>query len=153
MGNTLTHLVRISLALAFLAAGAVKLVRPEVFAVTVRAFGILPDAAVEPLSVALPVLEVAAALLLLANRPGGLPLTGVLLVLFVAVLLYALRMGLDIDCGCYGPSEPESEAFGSIRRALWRDGAMLAGVGFLYWRRAGRGRRRGFIPKNRAIPT
>jgi hypothetical protein len=147
-----THLVRISLALAFLAAGAVKLANPRVFAVTVGAFGILPDAAVGPLSVALPVLEVAAAVLLLLNRRGGLELTAGLLVLFVAVLVYALRMGLDVDCGCYGPSDPELEAFGSIRRALWRDGAMLAGVAFLYWRRARFARPAQSSP-DRAIPT
>lgn len=152
MGALVTHLARISLALAFLAAGVIKLARPEVFAVTVGAFGILPHAAVGPLSVVLPCLELVAGVLLLLNRRGGLALTGGLLVLFVAVLLYALKMGLDVDCGCYGPSDPELEAFGSIRRALWRDGAMLAGVAFLYWRRM-RTLRLSLASPKRAIPT
>ncbi|WP_243360025.1 MauE/DoxX family redox-associated membrane protein [Fundidesulfovibrio terrae] len=152
MDNLFTHLVRVSLALAFLAAGAVKLARPGAFAVIVGAFGVLPEAAVGPLSVALPCLELVAGVLLLLNRGGGLALTGGLLVLFVAVLLYALKMGLDVDCGCYGPSDPELEAFGSIRRALWRDGAMLAGVAFLCWRRM-RTLRPGLSSPKRAIPT
>ncbi|GFK93378.1 hypothetical protein NNJEOMEG_01210 [Fundidesulfovibrio magnetotacticus] len=134
LGEWADRIVRAGLALAFLAAGAVKLGNPEVFAVTVRAFGILPDALVGPLSVALPCLEVAAAVLLLLDMRWGLELTTALLLVFVAVLVHALRMGLDIDCGCYGPSDPEREAFGSIRQALWRDGAMLAAAAFLFWR-------------------
>ncbi|WP_243439533.1 MauE/DoxX family redox-associated membrane protein [Fundidesulfovibrio soli] len=125
-------LVRLALAAAFFAAGVVKLLNPAVFAVTVEAFGLLPDALVRALSVALPALEVVAAVLLALGRRGGLELTTILLCCFVAVLLYALHMGLDVDCGCYGPSDVQYEAFGSIRRALWRDAAMLAGVGFLF---------------------
>jgi len=125
-------LLRLALAGAFFAAGAVKLSNPEVFAVTVRAFGLLPDALVGVLSVALPALEIVAAVLLALGRRGGLELTALLLCCFVAVLLYALHMGLDVDCGCYGPSDVQYEAFGSIRRALWRDAAMLAVVAVLY---------------------
>jgi len=132
MGRIVTFGIRVALALAFLIAGVIKLSRPEVFAVTIRAFGILPDGLVGPVSVVLPAVEVAAALMLLANVRGGLALTAGLLALFVVILLYAVNMGLDIDCGCYGPSDPEREAFGSIHQALWRDGAMLAGVFWLY---------------------
>ena len=138
LADRLALAVRLALALAFLVAGALKLANPELFAVTVRAFGILPGWAVGPLSLLLPALEVVAASLLALGRPGGLPLTGGLLLLFVAVLLKALHMGLDIDCGCYGPSDPEREAFSSIRQALWRDAAMLAAVAFLAWRGPGR---------------
>lgn len=126
-------LVRLALAAAFFAAGVVKLLNPAVFAVTVGAFGLLPDPLVSVLSVALPALEIVAAVLLALGRRGGLELTALLLCCFVAVLLYALHMGLDVDCGCYGPSDVQYEAFGSIRRALWRDAAMLAGVAFLFW--------------------
>lgn len=136
----LALLLRAGLALAFLVAGVIKLWRPEVFAVTIRAFGILPDALVTPVSIALPALEVAGALLLLFDRRLGLEMVAALLLTFVAILVYALRMGLDVDCGCYGPSDPEREAFGSIRQALWRDGAMLACAAYLFWRRTTTGR-------------
>jgi hypothetical protein len=44
-------------------------------------------------------------------------------------------MGLDVDCGCFGPEDPEAEAFHGLRTALYRDLFMLAAVGFLYaWR-------------------
>jgi len=135
MTRTFPTLARTALALAFFIAGALKLTRPEVFAVTIKAFGIVPDAVIGPLSLGLPVLEIAAALLLLFNRRPGLEMVTALLLLFVAILMYALRMGLDIDCGCYGPSDPEREAFGSIRQALRRDAAMLCCAGFLFWHR------------------
>lgn len=131
MAAWLTPLVRYALAAAFFAAGVIKLSRPELFAVTVGAFGVVPDRFVMPLAVGLPVLEIIAALLLAVNRRGGLELTAGLLLLFVAVLVHALNMGLDIDCGCYGPSDPEREAFGAIRQALWRDAAMLAACAWL----------------------
>jgi uncharacterized membrane protein YphA (DoxX/SURF4 family) len=122
----------------FLAAGLLKLRRPELFAVTVRAFGILPEELVMPLAVLLPLAEVAAALALALDLRGGLGAIAALLAVFVAVLLYALRMGLDIDCGCYGPGEPQAEAFSSIRTSLHRDLAMAAAVAGLYWYRRAR---------------
>lgn len=142
MGRLINIAARTALAVAFLWAGAVKLSRPEVFAVTIDAFGILPDGLAAPLSVVLPLAEIVAAAMLLFEVRGGLVLTSGLLAVFIGVLAYALRMGLDIDCGCYGPSDPELEAFGSIRQALWRDIAMLCGVAFLFWRK-GRGERPG----------
>ncbi len=133
--SALYHLVRCGLSLAFLVSGAIKLARPEVFAVTIKALGLVPEALAGPLSLALPGVEVAAAVLLLMDIRGSLAVIAGLLGIFVAILMYALRMGLDIDCGCYGPGEPEREAFASLRGALWRDGAMLAAVAALYWLR------------------
>ena len=123
------------LAALFLSAGIIKLQNPEVFAVTIRAFGILPEAFIDPFSILLPVVEVAAALGLIFDARGALFIISGLLVLFIAILLYAIRLGLDIDCGCYGPGDPEAEAFGSIRTSLYRDILMAAGVVYLYvWR-------------------
>ena len=143
MGRIFYVAVRVALALAFLVAGVIKLARPEVFAVTVQAFGILPDALVGPLSVILPAVEVGAALLLLFDRRGGLALTALLLAVFVAILLYALRMGLDIDCGCYGPDDPEGQVYHGLWPTLWRDLAMLVGVAYCAaWKRLrGNGRK------------
>jgi hypothetical protein len=56
--------------------------------------------------------------------------------LFIAVLAYGLWMGLDVDCGCFGPEDPEAEAFHALRLSFYRDLLMLTGVGFMYgWRR------------------
>lgn len=127
--------VRLALAGAFLLAGVIKLADPAVLAVTIKAFGILPASWAGPLSVALPVVEVLAALGLLFDLRGSLGVIALLLLVFIAVLAWGLHLGLDIDCGCYGPSDPEARAFSSLRTAFNRDLVMLAGAGFCYlWR-------------------
>lgn len=127
--------VRTALALAFLAAGVVKLQNPMTFAVTVDAFGILPGPLVLPVAFALPVLEIFGAAALIFDIRGGLGLIALMLLAFIAVLAWGLHMGLDIDCGCYGPGAPEAEAFSGIRGALRRDLLMLACAAALYaWR-------------------
>lgn len=128
--------IRIGLASAFLAAGAVKMANPMTFAVTIDAFGILPGALALPVAVLLPVVEILGALALFLDIRGSLALITLMILIFIAVLGYGLHMGLDIDCGCYGPDDPEAEAFSSIRGALWRDLFLLGCAVFLYaWRR------------------
>ena len=127
--------VRTALALAFLAAGVVKIQNPMTFAATVDAFGILPGPLVLPVAVLLPVLEIVGALALVFDIRGSLGLITLMLLAFIAVLAWGLHMGLDIDCGCYGPGDPEAEAFAGIRGALQRDLVMLACAAALYaWR-------------------
>ena len=50
----------------------------------------------------------------------------------MAVLGYGIWMGLDVDCGCFGPEDPEAEAFHGLRLSLFRDLVMMAGVIFIY---------------------
>jgi hypothetical protein len=132
------RLVRWGLAGAFLWAGAVKLADPAAFAVVIEAFGLAPGFMVEPLALALPALEVAAALALAADARGGLGVITGLTVLFALVLGYGLWLGLDIDCGCYGPGDPEAEAFSGLRASLYRDLGFLAAAAYLYWWRGAR---------------
>ncbi len=127
--------VRIALALSFLAAGIIKILDPMTFAVTIDAFGIVPGPLVLSVAFFLPVLEIAGALALIFDIRGSLGLITLMILMFIAVLGYGLHLGLDIDCGCYGPGDPEGEAYAGIRDALWRDLAMLACAALLYaWR-------------------
>jgi hypothetical protein len=128
--------LRWGLGAIFIYAGSAKLLAPEVFAVLIEAYGIVPESLLLPFAVALPVLEVAAGIGLLFDIDGSLAVITGLLVLFVAILGYGIRMGLDIDCGCFGPEDPESMAFHGLRTTFYRDLLMLAGAAFLYgWRR------------------
>ena len=126
------HLPIASLATMFILAGVIKLAKPQALVVTIKAVGLIPGWSVGLVAVALPCLEVLAGLMLLVNPRWGLGLASGLLGLFMGILFYALALGLDIDCGCYGPSDPETEAFGSIHWALWRDAFMLLVVIWLY---------------------
>ncbi len=128
--------VRAVLAVSFLAAGLLKLADVRAFGLTIKAFAILPTDLVTPVAVVLPVLEVVGGALLLVDAPGGLAIVGGLLALFIAVVANAIRQGLAIDCGCYGPGDPEGAVYHGLWPTLWRDLAMLAGVAYcLLWRR------------------
>ena len=100
--------VRAALAVAFIVAGVFKLADQRSFVLTIKAFGVLPTDLVKPVAAAMPVLEIVGGLLLLFDLPGGLAVIGGLLLLFIAVIVNAIRQGLDIDCGCYGPEDPEA---------------------------------------------
>jgi hypothetical protein len=125
--------MRGALAVIFLHAGATKLLDPQAFAVLIDAYGIVPDALLMPVAVGLPLLEVVAAVGLMADIRGSLAVIAALLVIFMAILVYGIRIGLDVDCGCFGPEDIEARAYHGLRVALIRDAAMLAGVIYLYW--------------------
>ncbi len=132
------RLCRWALGLIFIYAGCVKLQAPMTFAAQIEAWGILPDGLLVPAAVGLPLLEVAAGFGVLFDVRGSLAVVAGLLAVFIAVLGWGIWMGLDVDCGCFGPGDVESAAFHGLRVSLWRDLAMMAGVVFLYaWRRCG----------------
>jgi hypothetical protein len=120
----------------FIYAGGSKLLEPEIFAVLIEAYGIVPEGLLMSVALGLPLLEVIAGIGLLFDIRGSLALITGLLVLFMVVLGYGIWMGLDVDCGCFGPDDPEAEAFHGLRLSLFRDLLMMAGVFFIYgWRR------------------
>jgi len=129
------HLIRVLLSVIFLWSGISKLMNPTEFVVIIDAYGLIPDAWILPLATILPFLEMVFGLGLLLEIRGSLAgITGFLM-LFLAILSYGIWLGLDVDCGCFGSQNPESNAFHSLRPALYRDVVMIAGVVYLYvWR-------------------
>lgn len=130
----LERLSRWFLAGVMLVAGLPKLTSPAAFAEVIGAYGLLPDSLLLPAAILLPVTELAAAALLLIGRTAGLWLTTLLMVLFIAVLGYGIHLGLDIDCGCFGPEDPEHHAFSGLRTALLRDVLYCIPIAFCLWR-------------------
>lgn len=127
--------VRIVYVVLFLYAGINKLLEPRSFAIVIDAFGLVPDPLIMPIAVALPILEIVAAVGLVFDVRGSLGLVTGLLVFFMAVVSYGLWMGLDIDCGCFGPGDLEGEAYSGLRPALYRNLLLTVGIAYLYtWR-------------------
>jgi uncharacterized membrane protein YphA (DoxX/SURF4 family) len=134
--NWLYRLCRWTLGIIFIYAGGTKLLEPETFAVLIEAYGIAPEELLMPVAIGLPLLEVIGGIGLLFDIRGSLALISGLLVLFMVILGYGIWMGLDVDCGCFGPEDPEAEAFHGLRLSLFRDLIMMAVVFFMYgWRR------------------
>jgi len=135
LAGGLYHITRWGLAALFIFSGLTKLVEPVQFAVLIDAYGILPEVLVMPVAWFLPAVEVIAGGCLLFNIRGSLTTITLLMVLFLAVLGYGIWMGLDVDCGCFGPEDPEAQAFHGLRQAFYRDIVIMAVVAILYvWR-------------------
>jgi uncharacterized membrane protein YphA (DoxX/SURF4 family) len=134
--NWIYKILRLSLGGLFIYAGSIKLIEPKTFAILIEAYGIVPESLLMPMTIILPVLEVAAGIGLLFDVEGSLSVIAGLLVFFIAILSYGIWMGIDVDCGCFGPKDPESEAFHGLKASLYRDLIMLSGIVFMYiWRR------------------
>ena len=129
------HTLRCLIAALFLWSGATKISDPNGFALIIDAYGVIPESWLMPVAIGLPVLELLAGIGLLGEVTGSLTLVTGLLILFMAVLAYGIALGLDVDCGCFGPDDPEAAAFHGLRTALYRDFLMMAGIVYLYaWR-------------------
>ncbi|MFH1136199.1 MAG: MauE/DoxX family redox-associated membrane protein [Pseudomonadota bacterium] len=131
--NWTYFLIRAGVAALFLTAGFIKIQDPGTFSSVIDAFGLLPRPLPDLLAIVLPIIEILAGVLLLFDLKGGLPVITALTLMFCAVLLYGLQLGLDVDCGCYGPGDPEAEAFHDLRGALVRDLWILTAIGYLFW--------------------
>ena len=131
----LYHGLRLMLVTIFLWSGIAKFLHPNQFAATVEAYGLLPDVLIVPIAVSLIFAEIIAAVGLLFEKRGALTLITLMMILFLAVLSYGIYLGLDVDCGCFGPDDPEAEAFHDLRGALLRDLLLMLAIGYLYlWR-------------------
>lgn len=129
------RLLRTGLAVIFIWSGLSKLENPLVFNVLIDSYGLVPDTWTPFISYALPVLEVVAGCGLLFDLKGNLAAIVVMLIGFMSILGYGIHMGLDVDCGCFGPDDPEAEAYHGLRSAFYRDILLLVVIAYLYaWR-------------------
>jgi Methylamine utilisation protein MauE len=129
----LDRIARSTIAVVFLAAAGPKLVDVQAFAAIVNAYAILPGYLVLPTAVAIPVVEVILAVGLLCNNRRTTLGSLLLMVFFILLLSYSIYVGLDIDCGCFGPEDPEYSAFHGLRSALWRDLVLLVPLLYSLW--------------------
>ena len=127
------RMTRLIVGSIFIYAGGTKLLESKTFAVLIEAYGIVPDGLLMPVAIALPILEVIAGIGLVFDIRGSLLVIAGLLVVFIAILIYGIWMGLDVDCGCFGPEDPEAKAFHGLRLSLYRDLVMMLGSCILVW--------------------
>jgi len=131
----LYHLFRLITAGVFLWSGLTKAMHPADFATIIGAYGLVPDILTGMAAIILIAAEIVFAIGLLFEKTGALTAITLMTLLFIAVLGYGIVLGLDIDCGCFGPEDPEADAFHNLRVALYRDLLLLLTIGSLYlWR-------------------
>ena len=129
-------LARFGLAAVWLVSGVLKAVDPDQTYVAVRAYDVLPEAAVEVVAALLPWVELALGVLLLAGVGVRLvaALSAVLLVVFVAGVTQAWVRGLSIDCGCFGGGGAVEPGETTYVQELLRDAGFLLMAAWLFVR-------------------
>ena len=122
---------RLILAAVFLLAAIPKMLNPADFAQVISMYGIVPNGLVLETALLLIAVELITAVGLLLGRVWAVASAAAMLLLFLAVLGYGMHIGLDIDCGCFGPEDPEHGAVSSLRTSLVRDLLLLIPVIYL----------------------
>ena len=119
--------LRVILASIFLYSGLIKASSSAQFAIALAPFTFLPETWIRPLSIVLPLSEIAAGLLILVSptRYIGAGLVFVLCLLFATVLGWALAQGIIVSCSCFGRDDQPSAL--KMALALGRD-LILAGL-------------------------
>ena len=110
LDRRLSFALRLIVGAVLILASLGKLTDPRTFADALAAYVLLPAAAVAPVAVVLPWIELTAGLALLAGIPArsaGL-VAAVLAVGYVVATASALARGLSISCGCFGDAAATS---------------------------------------------
>ncbi len=129
------HALRLVIVAVFFWSGITKAQHPIQFSEVVDAYGLLPEQLVLITAIALICLEIIAAVGLFFEKRGALTSISVMMILFLMILGYGIYLGLDVDCGCFGPNDPEAVAFHDLRGAFQRDLLLILAIGYLYlWR-------------------
>ncbi len=124
----LHHTLRLLLALVFLVSGSVKLIDMAKFTESVGDFGLVPDWFVLTTAWLVVLSELAIGASLAFNLRGSLLGVMVLLGVFLGVLIYGIVLGLDIQCGCFGPGYHVN-----LKTQLFIDLGLAILVGAVYW--------------------
>lgn len=113
---------RIYLGGVFIWAAVPKIQEPEIFALQIAAYELIPIWGVIIVSNTLPWLELAVGLGLVVGVLSRLAALGsaIMNIIFIAALVSAFSRGLELSCGCFGDSEPATWL------TVWRDVAWLA---------------------------
>jgi uncharacterized membrane protein YphA (DoxX/SURF4 family) len=125
--------LRLLLAGVLAVAGALKLPDPAESVRAVRAYQLLPESVAPVVGHALPLLEIAAALLLLlgfATRVAA-GVAALLMLAFVIGIASAGARGLTIECGCFGGGGQVAAGATRYTQDLLRDGGLLLAALFL----------------------
>lgn len=128
MKSVVNFCARLVIALVLIFAGFAKLLDPGQFARKISDFGLVPDMLVVPTAWIVIFAELLIGVLLLLRVRGSLLAAATSLVIFIGVLIYGISLGLDIDCGCFGPAVQVS-----LTQQLLTDCGLLVVCGIIYF--------------------
>ena len=125
-------IMRFILGSVFLWAGVVKIPDLELFSYTVRAYNLLPEFLILPVTILIPYLECVIGLCLVVGfwtHANTLIASG-LLVAFAGALSTKIYQGVNMSCGCFGFGTER----GSLEWVLLQDVLLLSFALVLFWK-------------------
>ncbi len=136
MQKKIIWLIRIALGIVFIYASIDKIFHPAAFAQDVYNYQILPDALINITALILPWLELFLGTCLIAGilMPGALLLANLLLIVFMAALIFNLSRGLNVHCGCFSTKATGIADKSEMIWTIVRDAVFLAGGLFSFLR-------------------
>ncbi len=129
-------IIRLIIAGIFIYSGWIKLKDLSSFVSVIHAFGLVPGQLRGITALFISSAELIIGIGLILDIKGSLTAVFSMLIMFMIVLIYGIRMGFDIDCGCFGSEDPVGTAFHGLRSSLVRDVIFVLSVIYLYvWRK------------------
>ena len=119
---------RLCLGLVLIVAAVSKSFDLNQFAQRVGDFGLVHDALVTPSASAIVIAELLTGIVLILHVRGSLICSVALLLLFISALTYGIALGLDIECGCFGPG-----VHVNLGTQLLMDFGLLLVCAIIYW--------------------
>jgi len=130
------RITRIALGGIFIYSGWLKLIDLSSFAEVIGGFGLVPLQIRGITALLISSCEIIAGAGLIMEIKGCLAAVLLMLILFMMALVYGIKMGFDIDCGCFGNDDPVGAAFHGLRASLVRDLIFISLTTYLYiWRK------------------
>jgi uncharacterized membrane protein YphA (DoxX/SURF4 family) len=127
--------IRVTIGMAFIYAGIYKMSGLELFAKTIDAFGLVPDFIVYPITIMIPMVEILCGIGFIAGNQESVYVITSMLLMFIAVLIFGISNGIDVDCGCYGPNDSVGESLSNLKISLIRDLIMVSCIFFILFHR------------------
>lgn len=112
VSKTIYYACRWILGIVFIYASYDKILHPAEFAESVYNYQLLPDFLINLTALILPWMELILGISLISGifLSGSILMGNVLLVIFMAALIFNLHRGLDVSCGCFSTSSSEGPA-------------------------------------------
>ncbi|MCE2435712.1 MAG: DoxX family membrane protein [Candidatus Latescibacteria bacterium] len=130
--TTMQVIMRLILGGVFLWAGVVKIPDLELFSYTVRAYNLLPEFLILPVTILMPYLECVIGLCLILGfwtHANTLIASG-LLIAFTSALGTKIYQGVNMSCGCFGFGTERA----SMEWVLLQDVLLLSFALVLFWK-------------------
>lgn len=120
----LSLILRVYIGVIFIYASLHKIIHPDMFAVDIATYDILPLSLVNIMAIILPYTELVSGILIIIGpfqKEAALMIAG-MMIMFLCALIIALYKGINISCGCFASQSVEEDPISYktvVRDSIW----------------------------------